>query len=60
MLGNEPLVIFLDELPPYVEDDDAEVEQIDAANGNNDASEAARLVLIASLSTTPGGHSWSA
>lgn len=35
-------------------DGDAEVEQIDAANGNNDASEAARLVLIASLSTTPG------
>ncbi|WP_179636328.1 DUF499 domain-containing protein [Sphaerotilus montanus] len=33
---------------------DAEVEQIDAANGNTDASEAARLVLIASLSTTPG------
>ena len=35
-------------------DGDAEVEQIDAANGNSDASEAARLVLIASLSTTPG------
>ena len=33
---------------------DAEVEQIDLANGNADASEAARLVLIASLSTTPG------
>ncbi|MFM2058718.1 MAG: hypothetical protein RLY71_3103 [Pseudomonadota bacterium] len=33
---------------------DAEVEQIDASNGNSDASEAARLVLIASLSTTPG------
>lgn len=33
---------------------DAEVEQIDAANGNNDASEAARLLLIASLSTTAG------
>jgi hypothetical protein len=35
-------------------DGDAEVEQIDAANGNTDASEAARLILIASLSTTPG------
>ncbi len=33
---------------------DAEVEQIDLANGNNDASDAARLILIASLSTTPG------
>lgn len=33
---------------------DAEVEQIDIANGNTDASDAARLVLIASLSTTPG------
>ena len=33
---------------------DAEVEQIDAANGNSDASDAARLILIASLSTTPG------
>lgn len=33
---------------------DAEVEQIDLANGNSDASDAARLVLIASLSTTPG------
>ena len=33
---------------------DAEVEQIDAANGNTDASDAARLILIASLSTTPG------
>jgi hypothetical protein len=33
---------------------DAEAEQIDAANGNTDASDAARLVLIASLSTTPG------
>lgn len=32
----------------------AEAEQIDLANGNADASEAARLVLIASLSTTPG------
>jgi hypothetical protein len=35
-------------------DGDSEVEQIDVANGNSDASEAARLVLIASLSTTPG------
>jgi hypothetical protein len=33
---------------------DAEVEQIDVSNGNADASEAARLILIASLSTTPG------
>lgn len=33
---------------------DAEVEQIDKANGNTDASDAARLILIASLSTTPG------
>ena len=33
---------------------DAEVEQIDQANGNADASEAARLILVASLSTTPG------
>lgn len=33
---------------------DAEVEQIDLANGNTDASDAARLILIASLSTTPG------
>ena len=33
---------------------DAEVEQIDSVNGNSDASDAARLVLIASLSTTPG------
>ena len=33
---------------------DAEVEQIDSANGNTDASEAARLILVASLSTTPG------
>ena len=33
---------------------DAEVEQIDLANGNTDASDAARIVLIASLSTTPG------
>jgi len=33
---------------------DAEVEQIDAGNGNTDASEAARLILVASLSTTPG------
>jgi hypothetical protein len=33
---------------------DAEVELIDRANGNADASEAARLILVASLSTTPG------
>jgi len=33
---------------------DAEVEQIDTTNGNSDASEAARLILVASLSTTPG------
>jgi hypothetical protein len=33
---------------------DAEVEMIDEANNNNDASEAARLILFASLSTTPG------
>ena len=33
---------------------DAEVEQIDHANGNSDASDAARLILVASLSTTPG------
>lgn len=33
---------------------DAEVEQIDNTNGNPDASDAARLILIASLSTTPG------
>ena len=33
---------------------DAEVEQIDLANGNPDASDAARLILVASLSTTPG------
>jgi hypothetical protein len=33
---------------------DAEVEQIDAANANSDASDAAKLILIASLSTTPG------
>jgi hypothetical protein len=33
---------------------DAEVEQVDAANGNSDASDAAKLILIASLSTTPG------
>ena len=32
----------------------AEVEQIDAANGSNDASNAAMLILIASLSTTAG------
>jgi len=33
---------------------DAEVEQIDISNENSDASDAARLILIASLSTTPG------
>ncbi len=33
---------------------DAEVEQIDLANENSDASDAARLILVASLSTTPG------
>jgi hypothetical protein len=33
---------------------DAEAEQIDGSNGNHDASEAARLILVASLSTTPG------
>ena len=33
---------------------DAEVEQIDLTNGNSDASDAARLILVASLSTTPG------
>jgi len=33
---------------------DAEVEQIDRSNGNSDASDAARLILVASLSTTPG------
>lgn len=33
---------------------DSEVEQIDISNGNTDASEAARIILIASLSTTPG------
>ena len=33
---------------------DAEAEMIDEANGSNDASEAARLILVASLSTTPG------
>ena len=32
----------------------AEVEEIDIANGNSDASDAARLILVASLSTTPG------
>lgn len=35
-------------------DGDAEVEEIDRVNGNSDASDAARLILIASLSTTPG------
>lgn len=33
---------------------DAEVEQIDQDNSNPDASDAARVILIASLSTTPG------
>lgn len=33
---------------------DAEVEQIDQANGTTDASDAARLILVASLATTPG------
>lgn len=33
---------------------DAEVEQIDLANGTSDASDAAQLILVASLSTTPG------
>ncbi len=33
---------------------DAEVELIDETNGNHDASDAARLILVASLSTTPG------
>ena len=32
----------------------AEVEQIDLTNGNSDASDSAKLVLLASLSTTPG------
>jgi hypothetical protein len=33
---------------------DAEVEQIDVTNGNTDASDAAILILVSSLSTTPG------
>jgi hypothetical protein len=33
---------------------DAEAEQIDAEIGNTDASDAARLILVASLSTAPG------
>lgn len=33
---------------------DAECEEIDLANKNSDASDAAKLVLMASLSTTPG------
>ena len=33
---------------------DAECEEIDLANENSDASDAAKLVLMASLSTTPG------
>lgn len=32
----------------------SEVEEIDVANGNSDASDAARLILVSSLSTTPG------
>ncbi|MSR33175.1 MAG: ATP-binding protein [Gemmataceae bacterium] len=32
----------------------SEVEQIDSVNGNTDASDAAKLVLLASLSTIPG------
>ena len=32
----------------------AEVEQIDQANANTDASDAARILLLASLATTPG------
>lgn len=35
-------------------DGNGESEQIDGRNGNSDASDAARLILIASLSTTPG------
>ena len=35
-------------------DGDAEVEEIDRVNGTSDASDAARLILVASLSTTPG------
>ncbi len=35
---------------------DAEVEQIDLTNGNSDASDAARLILVASLSTTTWGN----
>jgi hypothetical protein len=33
---------------------ESEVEQIDAANRTSDASDAARLILIASLASTPG------
>ena len=33
---------------------DAEAEQIDIVNKNHDASDASRLILVASLSTTPG------
>lgn len=33
---------------------DSESEQIDAANRNSDATDAAKLILLASLSTTPG------
>lgn len=34
-------------------DGDAEAEQIDESNGNTDASEAARVILVASLATIP-------
>jgi predicted AAA+ superfamily ATPase len=34
-------------------DGDAEAEQIDESNGNADASEAARVILVASLATNP-------
>lgn len=33
---------------------DAEAEQIDSANRTNDATDASKLILLASLSTTPG------
>jgi Protein of unknown function (DUF499) len=35
-------------------DGESMAEQIDVSNGNSDASEATRLILVASLSTTPG------
>ena len=35
---------------------EAEVEMIDRANGTTDASDAAKVVLLASLSTTPGAQ----